>query len=112
MISPSENIEEPYEELKKEIRKQMELILKYYDGINTRSLQIEKDLQQLKVLIKLKQKINYISNELTNDDKKQYETKQKMYIGKLNQKQILTPKETTLKYYKIKLVNDKYIIDE
>ena len=112
MILPTENIEEPYEELKKEIRKQMELILKYYDGINTRSLQIEKDLQQLKVLIKLKQKINYISNELTNDDKKQYETKQKMYIGKLNQKQILTPKETTLKYYKIKLVNDKYIIDE
>ena len=112
MLSSSEDATEPYEELKKEIRKQMELILKYYDGINTRSLQIEKDLQQLKVLIKLKQKFNYISNELTNDDKKQYETKQKMYIGKLNQKQILTPKETTLKYYKIKLVNDKYIIDE
>ena len=44
------------------------------------------------------------------DDEKQFETKQKMYLSKLNKKEILNPKENTLNYYKIKFSDDKYII--
>jgi len=41
---------------------------------------------------------------------KKYEQKQKMYLSKLNKKEILNPKESTLQYYKIKFSEDKYII--
>ena len=44
------------------------------------------------------------------DDKKQFETKQKMYLSKLNKKEILNPKESTLNYYKTKFSEDTYII--
>ena len=52
------------------------------------------------------------SKSITNEeeDKKQYETKQKMYLGKLNKEEILNPKESTLNDYKIKICDDKYII--
>ena len=42
--------------------------------------------------------------------KKQDETKQKMYLGKLSKIEILNPKESTLNYYKINLCDDKNII--
>ena len=42
--------------------------------------------------------------------KKQFETKHKMYLSKLNKKDILNPKENTLNSYEIKLCDDKYII--
>jgi hypothetical protein len=48
--------------------------------------------------------------EISDDDKKQYETKQNMYLGKLDEKEILNPKETTLQYYNIKFENDLYTI--
>jgi len=102
--------EETPEDLASEIRKNMETILKYYDAINTRTINIQKELHQLKYLLELKK--SKTAKELTDDDKKQYETKQKMYLGKLNQKQILNPKETTLSYYKIKYDNDQYIVYE
>jgi hypothetical protein len=105
MLPPSE---ETPEDIASEIRKNMELILKYYDSINTRSINIEKELHQLKYLLELKK--SRTVKELTDDDKKQYETKQKMYLGKLNKKEILNPKETTLQYYNIKFENDLYKI--
>ena len=52
MSPPPEQIE--HHELRNEIRKQMELILNYYDGTNTRSLEIQKYLQKLKYLLDLK----------------------------------------------------------
>ena len=100
--------EETPEDIASEIRKNMELILKYYDSINTRSINIQKELHQLKYLLELKK--SRTVKELTDDDKKQYETKQKMYLGKLNKKEILNPKETTLQYYDIKFENDLYKI--
>ena len=102
--------EESPEDIASEIRKNMETIIKYYDAINTRSINIQKELNQLRYLLELKK--SRTVKELTTDDKKQYETKQKMYLGKLNKKEILQPKESTLKYYKIKFVNDCYIVDE
>ena len=100
--------EETPEDIASEIRKNMELILKYYDSINTRSINIQKELHQLKYLLELNK--SRTVKELTDDDKKQYETKQKMYLGKLNKKEILNPKETTLQYYNIKFENDLYKI--
>lgn len=96
------------EDIASELRKNMETIIKYYDSINTRITDIQKELNQLKYLLESKK--SKPMKELTDDDKKEYETKQKMYLGKLNKKEILHPKETTLNYYKIKFVNDQYII--
>ena len=106
MLPPPEDTPE---DIASEIRKNMEIIIKYYDGINTRTLNIQKELHNLKYLLELKK--SKAINDATDDDKKQYETKQKMYLGKLNKKEILTPKESTLNYYKIKFVNDEYIIE-
>ena len=97
------------EDIASEIRKNMETIIKYYDSINTRTINIQKELNQLKYLLELKK--SRTVKELTEEDKKQYETRQKMYLGKLNKKEILQPKESTLQYYKIKLYNDYYIIE-
>ena len=88
----------------------MELILKYYDGINTRSLQMQKELQELWYLLDLK-KSKTITNTPNEDEKKIYETKLKMYLTKLNTKQILSPKPQTLDYYKIKFENQIYFIE-
>ena len=90
-----------------EIRKNMETIVKYYDSINTKIINFEKQLNNLKYLLELKKAKSIINNE---DDKKNYEQKQKMYLSKLNKKEILNPKESTLQYYKIKFSEDKYII--
>jgi hypothetical protein len=102
--------EETPEDIASEIRTNMETILKYYEAINTRTINIQKELHQLRYLLELKK--SRAVKELTDDDKKQYETKQKMYLGKLNKKEILNPKETTLSYYKIKYDNDQYIVYE
>ena len=65
-MSPPDELDK-YDELKLEIRKQMELIRKYYDGINTPSLCIQKELQNLNYLLELK-KSKSISN-LPEEDK-------------------------------------------
>ena len=98
--------EEINDDIAVEIRKNMETIVKYYDSINTKIINFEKQLNNLKYLLELKKAKSIINNE---DDKK-YEQKQKMYLSKLNKKEILNPKESTLQYYKIKFSEDKYII--
>ena len=101
-------IEEEFtDDIAVEIRKNMETIVKYYDSINTKIINFEKQLNNLKYLLELKKAKSIINNE---DDKKNYEQKQKMYLSKLNKKEILNPKESTLQYYKIKCSEDKYII--
>ena len=83
-----EQCENPYEEFKIDIRNTMQLILKYYDGVNTRSLAIQKEIQNLHYILDLKK------TESLNptDDIKIFESRQKMYLNKLNSKQILLPK--------------------
>jgi hypothetical protein len=49
---------------------------------------------------------------MSEDDKKNYITKQKMYIGKLNSNEIKNPKEDTLKYYNLTKEADIYIVKE
>ena len=99
--------EEINDDIAVEIRKNMEIIIKYYDSINTKVINIQKELNQLKYLLELKKSKSIMQEE---DDEKQFETKQKMYLSKLNKKEILNPKESTLNYYKIKFSEDKYII--
>ena len=57
-MGPPTGLSDPYDEFKNENRKQMELELRYYDGINTRSTQIQKELNQLKYVLDLKKKLN------------------------------------------------------
>ena len=44
----------PEEDIASEIRKSMETIIKYYDSINIRGINIQKELNQLKYLLELK----------------------------------------------------------
>ena len=90
--------EEINDDIAVEIRKNMETIMKYYDSINTKVINIQKELNKLKYLLELKKSKSIMQEE---DDKKQFETKQKMYLSKLNKIEILNPKENTLNYYKI-----------
>ena len=54
----SPNIEEEInDDIATEIRQNMETIIKYYDSINTRTINIQKELNQLKYLLELK-KVN------------------------------------------------------
>ena len=75
-----EALENPYEDFKIEIRKQMELILKYYDCVNTRSLAIQKEIQNLHYILDLRKSK---SMNTVDDDVKVYESRQKMYLNKL-----------------------------
>ena len=47
---------------------------------------------------------------MTEDDKKAYTVKQKMYLGKLDDNSIKAPKEETLKYYNIFKDGEEYKI--
>ena len=90
-MSPPPGLENQYEEFKNEIRKQMDLILNYYDGIKARFLQITKEILNLKYVLELK-KARSIANVPDGDEKKLFDTRQKMYLTKLNTKQILNTK--------------------
>ena len=74
-MSPPPGLTDPYDEFKNEIRKQKEFILKYYDGINTRSLAIQKELQNLKYLLDLKKSKSF-TNARDDGDKTVYDTRQ------------------------------------
>tara|TARA_R110000851_G_scaffold303760_1_gene461466 strand:+ start:2900 stop:3226 length:327 start_codon:yes stop_codon:yes gene_type:complete len=100
--------EDPYEIFKLEIRNTMQLILKYYDCVNIRSLEIKNEIKILHDLLQLKNsKILSPINE-----NKIFISRQKMYIYKLNNLQILNPKQSTLNYYKIYIKNEKYFIED
>ena len=51
MLPPPEDTPE---DLASEIRKNMETIIKYYDSINTRTINIQKELYNLRYLLELK----------------------------------------------------------
>ena len=59
--------EEINDDIAVEIRKNMETIVKYYDSINTKIINFEKQLNNLKYLLELKKAKSIINNE---DDKK------------------------------------------
>ena len=90
-----------------------DLIISYLEAINNRSIEIKRELDKLKYLLDLKKSRTVASTikSMTDDDKKAYITKQKMYLGKLNDSTIKAPKEETLKYYNIFKDGEEYKIN-
>ena len=111
MTSPPEEKHRP--EIDEGIRKFMVLILSYVDGLHNRSIIMHKELNRLKYLLELKKAkrlatgteesgpygIDMIDVEA---EQKRFETKRKMYVGKLNKQEIKAPKLETLRYYNLK----------
>ena len=106
MTSPTDNT--PV--LEAGLRKYMVLILSYVDSMNTRTISMQKELNRLKYLLELKKakRLNLGGGCCGIDigefeaEKKRFETKRKMYVGKLNKQEIKAPKIETLQYYNIK----------
>ena len=57
-MSPTDESDK-YEEFKLDKRQHMELILTYYDAINSRSINSQKEMNQLKYLLELKDQKQY-----------------------------------------------------
>ena len=89
-----------------------DLITSYLDAINNRTIEMNKEINKLKYLFELKKSKSITSTikSMTDDDKKIYETKRKMYLGKLNKEEIKTPKPETLEYYSIYKDENEYKI--
>ena len=88
----------------------------YYhlEAINNRTIEIKKELDKLKYLFDLKKSKSVASTikSMTDDDKKAYITKQKMYLGKLNDSTIKAPKPETLLFYNIYKDGEQYKIKD
>ena len=91
-----------------------DLIISYLDAINNRSIEIKREVDKLKYLVELKRARQVTANikNMSEDDKKQLITKQKMYLGKLNKEEIKMPKPETLQYYNIVKDGDEYKIKD
>ena len=89
-----------------------DLITSYLDAINNRTIEMQKEISKLKYLFELKKSKSITSTikSMNEDDKKVYETKRKMYLGKLNKEEIKTPKPETLEYYSIFKDENEYKI--
>ena len=97
------------EKLNEGIRKYMILILSYIDNINSRSIAMQKEMNRLKYLLELKKSMRLSRKAAEGIDmidvdaeQKRFETKRKMYVGKLNKQEIKAPKLETLRYYNLK----------
>ena len=89
-----------------------DFIYYHLEAINSRTIEMQKEINKLKYLFELK-KSKSITNtikSMSEDDKKAYETKRKMYLGKLNDNSIKLPKDETLKYYNIVKDGEEYKI--
>ena len=77
-----------------------DLITSYLDAINNRTIEIKREVDKLRYLFELKKSrsITTTIKSMSEEDKKAYTVKQKMYLGKLNKEEIKTPKPETLEY--------------
>ena len=84
------------------------------DGINNRTIEMSKSINNLKYLFDLKKgkQMTQTIQEMTEDDKHVYIVKQKMYISKLNSNETKNPKEETLKYYNLTKEGEIYQVKE
>ena len=96
------------EKLNEGIRKYMVLILSYIDNINSRSISMQKEMNRLKYLLELKKAMRLSQKTAEGIDmidvdaeQKRFQTKRKMYVGKLNKQEIKAPKLETLGYYNL-----------
>jgi tetrahydromethanopterin S-methyltransferase subunit A len=102
------------EDLHIDLQQSMNVLQIMIDTINNRTIEMSKEIFKLKYLMDLKKSKQITQNvkEMTEEDKKTYITKQKMYISKLNSNEIKNPKEDTLKYYNLTKEADIYIVKE
>ena len=91
-----------------------DLITSYLDAINNRTIEIKRELDKLKYLFELKKSKSITSTikSMSEEDKKTYISRQKMYLSKLNDNTIKAPKDDTLKYYNIIKDNEEYTIKD
>ena len=91
-----------------------DLITSYLDTINNRTIEIQREMNKLKYLLDLKKSKSITSTikSMSEDDKKAYITKQKMYLSKIADGTIKMPKDETLKYYNIIKDENQYKIKE
>ena len=91
-----------------------DFIYYHLEAINSRTIEIKKELDKMKYVLDLRKSKAVSANikSMTDDDKKAYITKQKMYLGKLNDATIKAPKEETLKYYNIYKDENEYKIKD
>jgi hypothetical protein len=84
------------------------------DTINSRTLDISKEINKLKYLFDLKKstQVTKTLKDMNVDEKKAYTIKQTMYLSKLIAKDIKTGKPETLAYYKIVEDGESYKISE
>ena len=91
-----------------------DFIYYHLEAINSRTIEIKREMDKLKYLFELK-KSKTVASTIKNtndDDKKVYDTKRKMYLGKLNKEEIKTPKPETLEYYNIYKDENEYKIKD
>ena len=94
--------------------KNKDFVYYHLQAINERTIQMQKEINKSKYLFELK-KSREVSNtikSMSEEDKKTYETKRKMYLGKLNDSTIKAPKDDTLKYYNIFKDGEEYKIKD
>lgn len=91
-----------------------DFIYYHLQAINDRTIEMQKEINKLKYLFELKRarQLTTTIKSMTDDDKKVYDTKRKMYLGKLNKEEIKTPKPETLEYYNIYKDENEYKIKE
>ena len=92
--------------------KNKDFVYYHLEAINNRTIEIKREVDKLKYLFELKKSRQTTANikSMSEDDKKQFITKQKMYLSKLNNKEIKMPKDDTLKYYNIVKDGEEYKI--
>ena len=91
-----------------------DLITSYLDAINNRTIEIQREMNKLKYLLDLKKSKSITSTikSMSDDDKKIYISRQKMYLSKIADGTIKVPKDETLKYYNIIKEENQYKIKE
>jgi hypothetical protein len=97
-----------------DLQESMNVIITMLETINSRGIESNKEINKLKYLFELKRgkELTKTITTMTDEQKANYITKQKMYIGKLNSLEIKTPKDETLKYYNLKKDGDVYKVIE
>ena len=91
-----------------------DFIYHHLEAINNRTIEIQKEMNKLKYLLDLKKSKSITSTikSMSEEDKKAYETKRKMYLSKIADGTIKMPKDETLKYYNIIKDENQYKIKE
>ena len=94
--------------------KNKDFVYYHLEAIKNRTIEMQKEINKLKYLFELKKSKSITSTikSMSEEDKKAYITKQKMYLSKIADGTIKVPKDETLKYYNIIKDENQYKIKE